>query len=174
MAESQAASRLTAILASYGRFHRDPRNRLTHCFGVPAIIYSVLIPLTLHAVIVSGAVLPLDRIVVAIAAVGYISLDAGLGCALTLALALLATAAEATSSVGHGSALAIAAIVFVLGWTLQLFGHRLEGNRPALLTNLAQVLVAPLYLTAELAFSCGLRRRLRGALERQLQGSALT
>jgi uncharacterized membrane protein YGL010W len=36
------ANRLTAILASYGRFHRDPRNRLTHYFGVPAIIYFVL------------------------------------------------------------------------------------------------------------------------------------
>ena len=174
MAESQAASRLTAILASYGRFHRDPRNRRTHYFGVPAIIFSVLIPLTLPAIIVLGAVLPLERIIVAIAALGYISLDAGLGCALTLALALVAAAAEATSSFGHVPALATAAMLFVLGWTLQLYGHRLEGNRPALLTNLAQVLVAPLFLTAELAFSLGLRRSLRRAVEQQLQESALT
>ena len=174
MATSGATLRLTAILVSYGRFHRDPRNRLTHYFGVPAIIYSVLIAAALHVDAVSGVPLPLDRIVVALAAVGYILLDAWLGLSLTLALALLAAAAEATAALGSASALAIAAIVFVLGWALQLLGHRLEGNRPALLTNLAQILVAPLFLTAELGFSLGLRRGLRGDVERRLGGGTPT
>jgi uncharacterized membrane protein YGL010W len=168
MADSRAALRLTGILASYGRFHRDPRNRLTHYFGVPAIIYAVLIPLALQVNIVAGIPLRLDRIVIALAALGYIALDPGLGLALTLALALLAAAAEATSALGPSPALAAAVTVFVLGWALQLLGHRLEGNRPALLTNLAQILVAPLFLTAELGFSLGLRRGLRGDIERRL------
>lgn len=168
MADSRAALRLTGILASYGRFHRDPRNRLTHYFGVPAIIYAVLIPLALYFDTVGGMPLRLDRIVIAVAALGYIALDIGLGLPLTVALVLLGAAAEATSALGHTRALAVAATVFVLGWTLQLLGHRLEGNRPALLTNLAQIFVAPLYLTAELGFSLGLRRRLRGEVERRL------
>ena len=168
MVDSRTAARLTAILASYGRFHRDSRNRLTHYFGVPAIIYAVLIPLALHTDTFAGVPLRLDRIVVVLAALGYIFLDPALGLSLTLALALLAAAAEATCALGSTPALAVAAIVFVLGWALQLLGHRLEGNRPALLTNLAQIFVAPLYLTAELGFSLGLRRRLRGAVERQL------
>lgn len=62
----------------------------------------------------------------------------------------------------------IAAVVFVLGWALQLLGHRLEGNRPALLGNIAQIFVAPLYLTAELGFSLGLRRGLHGEIARRL------
>jgi uncharacterized membrane protein YGL010W len=37
-----------------------------------------------------------------------------------------------------------------------------------LLTNLAQILVAPLFLTAELGFSLGLRRRLHGDIEGHL------
>lgn len=156
------------MLASYGRFHRDPRNRRTHYFGVPAIIYALLIPASLHVISVLGVPLRIDRVVVALAALGYISLDVGLGSALTLALALLAAAAEATRALGSGPALAVAAVVFVLGWALQLLGHRLEGNRPALLTNLAQIFVAPLFLTAELGFSLGLRRNLRGEIERQL------
>lgn len=169
-----AANRITAILASYGRFHRDPRNRLTHYFGVPAIIYAVLIPMALHVDDIAGVSLRLDRIVIIVVALGYISLDPGLGSALTVALALLAAAAEATCALGPSAALAGAAIVFVLGWALQLLGHRLEGNRPALLTNLAQIFVAPLFLTAELGFSLGLRRRLRGDIERQLGGGAPT
>jgi len=168
MSDSRAALRLTGILASYGRFHRDPRNRFTHYLGVPAIIYAVLIPLALHATIFFGIPLRLDRVVVVIAALGYGALDVGLGLSLTVALALLAAAAEATCRLGAKPALAAAAIVFVLGWAAQLLGHRLEGNRPALLTNLGQILVAPLFLTAEVGFSLGLRRRLRGEVERQL------
>lgn len=158
--------RLAGILASYGRFHRDPRNCLTHYFGVPAIIYAVLIPAALHFSLVSGTSLRVDRIVVALAALGYISLDLWLGLSLTLALVLLAAAAEATCALGPSAALIVAAVAFVLGWALQLLGHRLEGNRPALLTNLAQIFVAPLFLTAELGFSLGLRRGLRGAIDR--------
>lgn len=174
MGDSRSAQRLTRILASYGRFHRDPRNRLTHYFGVPALIYSVLIPLALHADTVSGVPLPVDRILIALAAIGYITLDVGLGLSLSLALALLAVAAEGTCALGPVAALMIAATVFVLGWTLQLLGHRLEGNRPALLTNLAQILVAPLFLTAELEFSLGLRRELRAAVQRALAGDHFT
>jgi uncharacterized membrane protein YGL010W len=168
MADSRAPLRLTGILASYGRFHRDPRNRLTHYFGVPAIIYAVLIPLALHVNTVAGVPLRLDRVVIAVAALGYIALDPAIGLALTLALALLAAGAEATSALGPSPALAVAATVFVFGWALQLLGHRLEGNRPALLTNLGQILVAPLFLAAELGFSLGLRRRLHGDIERHL------
>jgi uncharacterized membrane protein YGL010W len=169
MAESAAALRLSGILASYGRFHRDPRNRLTHCFGVPVILYAVLIPLALHPQVLSGVSLRLDRVVIVLAAVGYIALDPGLGLSLALALGLLGAAAEATCSlVGPSAALAVAAAAFLLGWALQLLGHRLEGNRPALLTNLAQIFVAPLFLAAELGFSLGLRRRLRSEVERQL------
>ena len=164
----QPAQRITAILASYGRFHRDPRNRRTHYFGVPAIIYAVLIPLALHANIVAGIPLRLDRVLVAVAALGYISVDLGLGLPLALVLALLAAAAEATCALGPSRALGTAAALFVLGWALQLLGHRMEGNRPALLTNLVQILVAPLFLTAELGFALGLRRSLHRDIERQL------
>jgi uncharacterized membrane protein YGL010W len=151
---------LTDVLVSYGRFHRDPRNRLTHYFGVPAIIYSILIPAALYPVPVLGVPIGLDRVLVAIASLAYLVLDLRFGLALAVALTLLAAAAEATATIGASAAWSVACIVFVLGWALQLFGHRLEGNRPALLTNLGQIFVAPLFLVAELGFALGLRRTL--------------
>jgi uncharacterized membrane protein YGL010W len=160
-------TRLPSILASYGRFHRDRRNRLTHYFGVPAILYAVLVAAALYVPTVLGARVPLDRIIVAAAALGYFLLDAPLGAALAAALVLLAAGAEATAAAGTARALALAAVVFVLGWALQLLGHRLEGNRPALVTNLAQVLVAPLFLTAEVGFALGLRAALRAQIEQR-------
>jgi uncharacterized membrane protein YGL010W len=168
------ADRLTRILASYGGYHRDPRNRLTHYFGVPVIIYAVLVPMALSFPIVLGTPLRLDRLIVATAVVGYMCLDVGLGLALTAVLAVLAAAAEVTAAAGSPRALSIAAIAFVLGWAMQLLGHRLEGNRPALLTNLTQILVAPLYLIAELGFALGLRRSLHAGIERQLGGHTPT
>jgi uncharacterized membrane protein YGL010W len=163
---------LTDVLASYGRFHRDPRNRLTHYFGVPAIIYSILIPAALYAVQLLGVRFGLDRVLVAIASLVYLTLDLRFGLALAVALTLLAAAAEATAMIGASVAWAVACIVFVLGWALQLLGHRLEGNRPALLTNLAQIFVAPLFLVAELGFALGLRRTLHAAVRERVSRAA--
>ncbi|HJS91036.1 MAG TPA: Mpo1-like protein [Steroidobacteraceae bacterium] len=171
--ESPSERRLTGILASYGHFHRDARNRLTHYFGVPAIIYAMLIPLALHTTTAFGGAVRLDRSLLVVAALGYTLLDPALGVSLTLVLALLAAAAEATCRFGPSAAAIIAGVVFVLGWALQLLGHRLEGNRPALLTNLAQVLVAPLFLVAELGFALGLRRELAASVERRLKDASL-
>jgi uncharacterized membrane protein YGL010W len=159
---------LSTLLASYGRYHRDPRNRLTHYFGVPVIIYALLIPATLYRVSVGGAEVSLDRIIIAAALVGYLLVDLRLGLTLAVALCALAAAAEVTAALGASAALTVAGAAFLAGWALQLLGHRLEGNRPAFLTNLAQLLIAPLYLTAELGFSLGLRSSLRLDVERQL------
>jgi uncharacterized membrane protein YGL010W len=161
-------TRLSNLLASYGRYHRDPRNRLTHYFGVPAIIYAVLIPAALYGVPIDGASFGLDRIIVAVAVLGYVAVDVRLGMALAVTLAVLAAIAEATTTLGSSVALGVAAVTFVAGWALQLLGHHLEGNRPAFLTNLAQLVVAPLYLSAEIGFALGLRRTLRTDVEQQL------
>jgi uncharacterized membrane protein YGL010W len=67
----------------------------------------------------------------------------------------------------------VAASVFVFGWALQFFGHYLEGNRPALLTNLFQILVAPIYLTAELSFGLGWRPGLQAQIERRPEPPAV-
>jgi len=78
----------------------------------------------------------------------------------------LAALAECTTRLGVGATQGIAAAAFIGGWAMQLLGHRLEGNRPALLDNLRQILVAPMYLTAELAFALGWRTALRAAILR--------
>jgi uncharacterized membrane protein YGL010W len=160
---------LAPLLASYGSYHRDPRNRLTHYVGVPAIIYALLIPAALYSITIFGLTMPLDRVLVAALVLGYLWLDVRLGLSLAVVLTLLALAAEATTSIGVTGALTVAGVVFVLGWVLQFFGHHLEGNRPALLNNVLQMLVAPIYLAAELSFACGWRAGLRAQMEQRLR-----
>jgi uncharacterized membrane protein YGL010W len=159
---------LVVLLADYAVYHRDPRNRRTHYIGVPAIAYAVLIPAALVEFTLFGFPVDLDRIVVAAFVLFYLILDLRLGIVLAVLLALLAWAAETTTRLGVSGSLVVAGVVFVLGWTLQFFGHYLEGNRPALLTNLFQIMVAPIYLTAELIFSMGLRTGLRSEVEKRL------
>ena len=159
-----APTRLSALLASYAGYHRDARNRRTHYVGVPLISYAVLAALALLGWRLFGTRVPLDRVAVAALAVFYLALDVRLGLLLTGMLAALAAAGEWTVLLGPHVTLGAAAAAFVVGWALQLLGHHLEGNRPALLDNLLQILIAPIYLTAELAFALGWRRQLQASL----------
>ena len=57
----------------------------------------------------------------------------------------------------------------VLGWAIQLVGHRIEGNRPVLLERPSAFLMGPLMVLVELGELLGLRfgfaRRAREALK---------
>jgi uncharacterized membrane protein YGL010W len=158
-------SRFARIMAAYGAYHRDPRNRLTHYFGVPAIIYAVLIALALRSYSILGVHIGLDVMVAALLVLAYLLLDVRFGLTVALLLALLIWAAEATARIGTFAALTVAVVVFIAGWVLQLLGHHFEGNRPALLDNLLQVFVAPIYVVTELGFALGLRAELRSQIE---------
>jgi uncharacterized membrane protein YGL010W len=158
-------SSLAQLLAAYGGYHRDPRNRLTHYAGVPMIIYAALIPAALQVNTILGRSVSLDQIVVALLVLWYLCLDVRLGLILAVILGLLCWAAEVTTSLGTYRALTVAGTIFVLGWVLQFYGHHLERNRPAFFTNVGQMVVAPIYLVAELAFALGLRRNLRADIE---------
>ncbi len=158
-------TRFARILAAYGAYHRDSRNRLTHYFGVPAIVYAILIALALRSFTVLGVQIGLDVIIAAILVLAYLLLDLRLGLTVAPLLALLVWAAESTLRIGTSAALTVAGVVFVAGWVLQLVGHHFEGNRPALLDNVLQIFVAPIYLVAEVGFVLGLRTELRSQIE---------
>ena len=54
--------------------------------------------------------------------------------------------------------------LFVGGWILQLVGHVFEGRRPALVDNLLQIFVAPIFLMAEVFFALGYKPEVRKRL----------
>jgi uncharacterized membrane protein YGL010W len=53
------------------------------------------------------------------------------------------------------------ALLFVGGWRLQLIGHYFEGRKPALVDNVFQIFVAPIFLAAEVFFALGYKKNLR-------------
>lgn len=52
-----------------------------------------------------------------------------------------------------------------VGWAFQLLGHRIEGNRPALLKRPVSLLIGPLMVLVEMAGLIGIRFRFTEAAE---------
>jgi uncharacterized membrane protein YGL010W len=159
-------------MAMYTSFHRDGRNRLTHFFGIPAIILAVLVALATFPLkmgplgSIGGWPATLADLVALLVWLLWIALDLGLG--LAMAVVVIPGLIVAHAVVDGGSARAVwivAGTLFVGGWALQLVGHAYEGRKPAFLSNLFQLLIGPMFLMAETAFALGLRSGLKHRVE---------
>src|SRR5690242_5222913 len=67
-------------------------------------------------------------------------------------------AAEALAgALGASSTWVAFAVLFIGGWALQFLGHHYEGKRPALVDNIFQAFVGPMFLVAETLVASGYR-----------------
>jgi len=145
-------------MSFYLRYHRNPKNRLTHYFGVPLIMFALFVLLGLVRLQI-GEVSITAASALAIAVLAYyFRLDAVLAGAMTLFTAVLLIAANRVCTLGAPTALTVFAVAFVGGWTLQLVGHAFEGRKPALVDNFFQIFIAPIFLMAEVFFALGYKR----------------
>ena len=158
-------------LAVYASYHRNRWNRLTHYVGVPLLTFALLIPLgwlrlPLAGIEITGAM------VFAVAVLAwYLRLDVGLAVVMTLVTAPIFYAADRVAQLPWATGLWVFGVAFVVGWAFQLVGHAVEGRRPALVDNLLQALVAPLFIVLEGLFALGLRRDVRSRVEERLDAS---
>ena len=165
-----AATLFERQMAMYTTYHRDRRNRLTHFFGIPAIIVSLLAALALVRFEIGSATLSLALVIGVAAWVLWIVLDRPIGLTMglfmipSMALAEWVVVTQTTATVWT-----VFAILFVGGWALQLWGHVYEGRRPALLSNLFQALIGPMFLVAEIFFALGLRRDLESRVHQVIR-----
>lgn len=146
------------FLGDYSDDHRDPTNRAIHWVCVPLIVWTVVALLW---------VLPVPTFarpglwagLAGVAAVAfYLRLSRPLALAMALFFALLLALtgwlhARLGATVLAGSASAL----FVAAWVAQFVGHRFEGRRPSFLTDLAYLLIGPLWLMSKLFRRAGLR-----------------
>lgn len=137
---------------SYGADHKNPTNQLIHWICVPAILWAVIALLWLLPVPASLGRPGLWCGLIMVAAFSfYWRLSRPLGAAmivLFIGLALLTEAIYRALGPTHLSWLALG--VFAAAWVGQFVGHRLEGRRPTLFTDLAYLLIGPAWLVAKL------------------------
>ncbi len=151
-------------LATYASYHRDARNRATHFIGIPAIVFSILVPLALAPVGLFG--LSWAALLAIVAVLGWIALDPLIGCAMiVIMLPFLVIAEWIAQSYGATVAWIVFAVFFIGGWVFQLVGHVWEGRRPALTDNLFQAFIGPMFIMAEVLVAIGLKRDLKPAME---------
>ena len=75
-------------LASYASVHRDRRNKATHFVGIPVIVFSLLLLLTLWHLQVGDRDVSGAAVVAILAVLGWMALDLGVG--LVMAMLMLA------------------------------------------------------------------------------------
>ncbi len=150
------------LLTQYAAYHRDRRNIATHFVGVPMIVFSVVLALAqLHL----GNV-HLGWIAILTASAYYIWLDRPLGMLMLGLLALCgAVSSLISAATGWPTALAIAGLLFAVGWAIQFLGHKFEGVKPAFVDDIIGLLIGPLFVLAEALFLLGARQDLKSYIE---------
>lgn len=154
-------------MSFYAAYHQDARNKATHFFGVPLIAFSLMIPLGWLRTDLEGFSLSAALVVTALLLLYYLLLDIPLGLACCALFGLMLWGADGLSQAPLGASLSWFLALFVGGWALQLWGHVYEGRKPALVDNLFQVFVAPIFLAAEVFFALGYKPRLHEAVQRR-------
>ena len=153
-------------MATYSAYHQDARNRATHFAGVPIIILALFIPLAWLRIEPVSAGMVLAGVLV----LYYLALDVALGLGMLVVFGVLLGAGERIAALGAVQGWAWFAVLFVGGWILQLVGHVYEGRRPALVDNLFQIFVAPIFLCAEVFFALGYKPELHSAVQQRAAG----
>ncbi len=154
-------------MSFYAAYHQDPRNKATHFVGVPVIVFSLMIPLAWLRVEVAGFPLTAAIVVTSVLLAYYLVLDMALGLAMCVVLGAMLLGAEPIARAPLATGLTWFLVLFAGGWALQLWGHVFEGRKPALVDNLFQIFVAPIFLAAEVFFALGWKPALRDAVQRR-------
>jgi len=154
-------------LADYVEYHRDPWNCAMHVFGIIALFFAAILPLSLVPIQALGVHTTLAQIMVLPVLIYWLALDAAIGTAiLGAAVALLSAAAFVAS---HASATALwsaTTVLIVVGIGFQVIGHRVfERRQPALVDNPSHLLLGPMFVMSKLFIALGFRRDLAAIIQ---------
>ena len=146
-------------LGNYAEDHRNGLNQVIHWICVPVIVWTVIAALWVIPVpagIGKPGLWAGFALVVAMAF--YMRLSRVLAIAMLIAfIAMMALTWWLYDVLGATALLWTAVGVFVAAWVGQFIGHIFEGKRPSFLTDLAYLLIGPLWLMSKLFRRFGLR-----------------
>lgn len=120
--------------------------KITHFIGVPITFFSIQLFLN----IISFDSISLAWLLLIFLFGFYLFLDIFLALITAFFLFFITTFAQLVFYLStHQMSLLIAILCFILGWVVQFIGHYYGKKKPAFLTNIFQMSMAPLFLTAE-------------------------
>ena len=154
-------------LADYVEYHRDPWNCAMHVFGIIALFFAAILPLSLWPIDALGVHTTLAPILVLPVLAYWLALDVAIGTAiLGAAIVLLSAAAFVVSHASLTVLWSVTAILIGVGIGFQVIGHRVfERRQPALVDNPSHLLLGPMFVMAKLFIALGLRRDLAAIIQ---------
>lgn len=155
---------LVKQLGMYAAYHRDPRNIATHLFGVPVIYFSVICLLSRPAFEVGPLLISPVWLALAGVITFYARLDLRYAITMLLISVGMAYGATFVAAQSTGVWLGVSIGLFSGGWVVQFIGHYYEGKRPALVDNIFQGFIGPMFLVAETLLAFGYRTDLAEAM----------
>src|SRR5690606_31419868 len=138
------------LMREYGKSHKNPTNSLIHLYCVPVIVFSTLglawavpigrwlgLPAELapYVNLATLAALPLGLF--------YLRLSFGSLVTMVVWFALSVAGILAIEAV-NWPLLPICAVLWVLSWAVQIYGHKIEGAKPSFADDLVFFLIGPL------------------------------
>ncbi|WNC69995.1 DUF962 domain-containing protein [Thalassotalea nanhaiensis] len=149
-------------LSQYKSVHFNKMNIKTHFVGIPLIILSLTILLSLITFQLGDLTDPtnvtLAMIFYSFAIIYYFILHWRL--ALGMVAYIIPNLYVASLIAPVEGALWIAIAVFVIGWIFQFIGHYYEKAKPAFVDDFKQLLIGPFFLMAEVYFVLGWEKKL--------------
>lgn len=158
--------KFTEKIYSYDKYHQSKQNQITHFIGVPLIIFSLLLLGShfflsfLHISFFSRPMISISDIGVICLIIYYLFLRSPSLYLVPTALVFFILLQFSHYMNQHHSAnfiYILSTILFIVGWAFQLIGHKIEGNKPALVDNLSHIFIAPIYLISELMMKLGIK-----------------
>ncbi len=135
----------------YSVSHQNPTNQIIHKVCVPFIMLSVLG--ILWSIPVPAIFLQVPYLnwatIFSVGALGfYLSLNVAMFFGMIIQSFIMLTICAWLA--GLGVLLPASIMTFVIAWIMQFWGHKLEGKSPSFLTDLAFLLIGPLWVTRAL------------------------
>jgi uncharacterized membrane protein YGL010W len=144
----------------YSRDHKHPTNQLIHKICVPAIMFTVLgllweiprISLFGNLVWVNWGTL------FSLGVLGfYFQLSRQLAIGMTLVVVLMFSLIYLIDILSPVPLYQIMIVVFVVSWIFQFIGHKIEGQKPSFLEDVAFLLIGPLWVMVSFYRKLGIR-----------------
>lgn len=144
-------------LSEYFAYHMDARNRATHMVGIPLTTFAIFLFLGFFRFSGAPDHVSLATVFFAACMVHYYRLDKVIAGLVLLMFAPILYFSEQVAILPFKEGISWFVGSFVVGLGIQLWGHKLEGRKPAFVDNLSQIFNAPLLMAVELLNILGLR-----------------
>lgn len=151
---------ITELLSQYQQQHTNRINRITHYFGIPMIVFSILMILNWVSIdIATRYQISFAWLLLIATAIYYFTLHVRLAiCATVVFIAMTIIASWIARPAPSATTVALFFALFIGGWILQFLGHLFEKQKPAFFLSKTQLLIGPLFVLVEALKAIGISK----------------